>query len=76
MGCVGVTPLRARQAEELVRGHAMSEALLREAGEVAQQATDPLSDTRGSASYKRAMAGVYVRRALAQAWQRALGVAS
>jgi carbon-monoxide dehydrogenase medium subunit len=72
MGCVGVTPLRAHQAEQLVRGHALSDALLREAGAAAQEITDPLSDTRGSAAYKRSMAGVFVRRALGQAWQQAL----
>jgi carbon-monoxide dehydrogenase medium subunit len=73
MGCVGLTPLRARQAEDVVRGQTMSEALLREAGAAAQQVTDPLSDVRGSASYKRSMAAVYVLRALGQAWQQALG---
>jgi carbon-monoxide dehydrogenase medium subunit len=73
MGCVGLTPLRARQAEDVVRGQTMTEALLREAGAAAQQVTDPLSDVRGSASYKRSMAAVYVRRALGQAWQQALG---
>jgi carbon-monoxide dehydrogenase medium subunit len=72
MGCVGLTPLRARQAEAVVRGQQFSEALLHEAGAVAQQATDPLSDVRGSAAYKRSMAGVFVRRALTQAWQQAL----
>jgi carbon-monoxide dehydrogenase medium subunit len=72
MGCVGVTPLRARQAEDLVRGQPRSDELLRAAGAAAQEATDPLSDTRGSASYKRAMAGVFVRRALDQAWSQAL----
>jgi carbon-monoxide dehydrogenase medium subunit len=72
MGCVGVTPLRAHQAEQLVRGQDRSDALLREAGAAAQEITDPLSDTRGSAAYKRSMAGVFVRRALGQAWQQAL----
>lgn len=72
MGCVGLTPLRARQAEDIVRGQQFSDALLHEAGAAAQQATDPLSDVRGSAAYKRSMAGVFVRRALTQAWQQAL----
>ena len=72
MGSVGVTPLRAYQAEDVVRGHQRSDALLREAGVAAQQVTDPMSDTRGSAAYKRSMAGVFVRRALDQAWQEAL----
>jgi len=72
LGSLGATPLRATQAEAVVQGQRLSPELLREAGAVAQQHTDPLSDTRGSAEYKRAMAGVFVRRALEQAWQQAL----
>lgn len=71
LGSVGSTPLRATQAENVVRGQRLTPELLREAGAVAQQQTDPISDTRGSAEYKRAMAAVFVRRALEQAWQRA-----
>jgi carbon-monoxide dehydrogenase medium subunit len=76
MGCVGVTPLRAWQAEDIVRGQTQSDALLREAAAAAQSITDPLSDTRGSAAYKRAMAGVFVRRAVEQAWQQALNTST
>jgi carbon-monoxide dehydrogenase medium subunit len=72
MGCVASTPVRVPEAEALVRGHRLTPELAREAGALAQQVTDPISDTRGSAEYKRAMAGVFVRRALEQAWQRAL----
>jgi carbon-monoxide dehydrogenase medium subunit len=72
MGSVGVTPLRAPAAEDLLRGQQRTDALLQEAAAAAQQVTDPIGDTRGSADYKRAMAGVFVRRALAQAWQQAL----
>jgi carbon-monoxide dehydrogenase medium subunit len=71
MGSVASTPVRAAQAESLVRGQSLTPALTREAGNLAQQVTDPISDGRGSAEYKRAMAGVFVRRALEQAWQRA-----
>ncbi|MCH8017597.1 MAG: xanthine dehydrogenase family protein subunit M, partial [Acidobacteria bacterium] len=42
------------------------------AASVVQEHTDPISDSRGSADYKREMAGVCVRRALEQAWQRAI----
>jgi carbon-monoxide dehydrogenase medium subunit len=72
MGCVASTPVRAPEAETLVRGHRLTPDLAREAGALAQHATDPISDARGSAEYKRAMSGVFVRRALEQAWQRAL----
>ncbi len=75
MGCVGSTPLRAREAEALVNGQRLTPELAREVGVVAQRLTDPISDTRGSAEYKRAMAGVFVRRALEEAWQRAISPA-
>jgi aerobic carbon-monoxide dehydrogenase medium subunit len=71
MGCVASTPVRAAQAEALMRGQPFTPELGREAGSLAQQVTDPISDGRGSAEYKRAMAAVFVRRALEQAWQRA-----
>jgi aerobic carbon-monoxide dehydrogenase medium subunit len=74
MGCVASTPVRAPEAEALVRGQRLTPELARDAGALAQRVTDPLSDVRGSAEYKRAMAGVFVRRALEQAWQRALAV--
>jgi carbon-monoxide dehydrogenase medium subunit len=72
MGCVAPTPVRAKAAETLVQGQRLTPELAREAGAAAQQVTDPLTDARGSAEYKRAMAGVFVRRALEQAWERAL----
>jgi aerobic carbon-monoxide dehydrogenase medium subunit len=72
MGCVASTPVRAPEAEAVVRGQRLTPELAREAGSLAQQVTDPVSDGRGSSEYKRAMAGVFVRRALEQAWQRAL----
>jgi carbon-monoxide dehydrogenase medium subunit len=71
MACVAPTPVRAREAETLVRGQRLTPELAREAGAAAQRLTDPISDFRGSADYKRAMAGVFVRRALEQAWERA-----
>jgi carbon-monoxide dehydrogenase medium subunit len=73
MGCVASTPVRARSAEALLRGQLLTAELLREAGRAAEDATDPISDARGSAEYKRAMAGVFTRRALQQAWQQCSG---
>ena len=75
MGCVGPTPLRARTSEDLVRGQRLSPELSAAAASEAREVTDPLSDTRGSAAYKRSMAGVFVRRALEDAWQSALNAA-
>ena len=71
LGSVGVTPLRGRAAEALLSGERISEGLVEAAGEAVKAEVDPLSDHRGSAAYKRAMAAVMVRRALTQAWEAA-----
>ena len=71
LGCLAPTPLRAREAEEVLRGQEPRPEAIREAAEQAKEITDPLSDHRGSADYKREMAGVFVCRALEQALTRA-----
>ena len=67
LGAVGVTPLRARTAEAIVAGERIDEDVRRAAAEAVKGEVDPVSDHRGSAAYKREMAGVMVSRALAQA---------
>jgi len=67
LGSVGTTPIRAREAEAVLRGQPVKAEALREAAEKAKRAVDPISDFRGSAAYKREMAGVFVRRALEKA---------
>ena len=67
LGSVGVTPIRATQAEAVLRGQPVKVEALREAGEKAKGEVDPISDLRGSAGYKKEMVGVFVRRALEQA---------
>lgn len=70
LGSVGTTPVRAREAEAVLRGQPVKPEALREAGEKAKGEVDPISDLRGSAEYKREMAAVFVRRAL----EKALGL--
>ncbi len=67
LGSVGVTPIRAKEAEAVLRGQPVKAEALREAGEKAKGEVDPISDLRGSAGYKKEMVGVFVRRALEQA---------
>ncbi|HZD39888.1 MAG TPA: xanthine dehydrogenase family protein subunit M [Terriglobales bacterium] len=62
--------LRAKAAEEVLRGKELSDSLFREAGEMAATEVDPMDDNRGSAEYKREMVKVLVRRAAQQALQR------
>jgi aerobic carbon-monoxide dehydrogenase medium subunit len=67
LGSVGVTPIRATAAEAVLRGQPLKAEAFAEAGEKAKEAVDPISDFRGSAAYKKEMAGVFVRRALEKA---------
>jgi carbon-monoxide dehydrogenase medium subunit len=64
LGAAGPIPLRAREAERSLLGRRLDDAVIREAAALAAAATDPIDDLRGSAEYKRAMAGVWTERAL------------
>jgi carbon-monoxide dehydrogenase medium subunit len=69
IGSAGVTPVRATAAESILRGQRLTDEVLMEASATVKAQVDPLDDPRGSADYKRDMAGVFTRRALTQAWQ-------
>ncbi len=69
LGSVGVTPIRANAAEQLLRGQPLTDATIRAAAATVPAAVDPLDDHRGSAEYKREMAEVFTRRAVQQAVQ-------
>lgn len=63
----GPTPIRASGAEAILAGQRPNEALFREAGERASSELDPDSDVHASAEYRREIAAVLTRRALARA---------
>ena len=70
LNSVASTIVRAKRAEDVLRGQRLSDDLLREAGEIAATEVDPMDDNRGSADYKRDLVKVLVRRAAEQAIQR------
>ena len=67
LGAVGMTPIRARAAEDLLKGQPLTEDAIRSAAATVPEAVDPLDDFRGSADYKREMSAVFTRRAVTQA---------
>jgi CO/xanthine dehydrogenase FAD-binding subunit len=69
MGSVGPTPLRAKSAEKILIGEKPNDSLFETAKEAASADSRPILDFRGSAEYRRAMAGVLTQRTLAMAWQ-------
>jgi len=69
---VGDTPLRVREAEALVDGQSPSDAVFAEAAKkVGEAIEEPMSDVHASAEYRRDLAQVLTRRALAEALGRA-----
>ena len=64
LGSAGVTPIRAIQAEDLLRGQELTEETIRSSAAAVRDAVDPLDDFRGSGEYKRDMAEVFTRRAI------------
>jgi carbon-monoxide dehydrogenase medium subunit len=73
LGCVGLTAIRAKDAEAALRGQAITESTVATAMETARAAADPQSDMRGSADYKRALVAALVKRAIEVAVRRARG---
>ncbi|MDE2993786.1 MAG: xanthine dehydrogenase family protein subunit M [Chloroflexota bacterium] len=67
LGAVAPTPLRATAAEAAVRGQSLDAATLVAAGRLAAEVTNPISDVRSSAEYRRTMTDVLTQRALRQA---------
>ncbi len=64
LGAVGPMPLRAREAENLLQGNALSEDSITRAGGAVMNQVSPISDGRASAEYRREMSRILVQRAL------------
>ena len=71
LGAAAMVPVRARAVEAALAGKASDEKTIRDAAPLVVHAIDPIADFRGSAEYKREMAVVHVRRALAEAAAKA-----
>lgn len=68
---VGLDDGVATHTQAAIRGREPSEELFAEAGRVAARECDPVDDQRGSAAYKRHLAGELTSRALRRAVERA-----
>jgi len=75
LGAVAPTPIRAREAEEILIGRPLDENILAEAGQAAARAARPISDVRASAEYRREQCDLMTRRAVRLAVERARAAA-
>ena len=64
LGAAASVPLRIPAAEALLRGTALAELPADAAAAAVVESVDPVGDVRGSADYKRRMAGVWTARLL------------
>ena len=64
LGSVSPTIIHAKEAEQFLIGKQLTENVIEETGLLAQKAARPISDIRGSASYRKTMVKVVTRRAL------------
>ena len=67
----GVTALKAREAEDSLRGKKLDDAAMAEAARLAMSICKPAEDLRGRVEYKLAMSGAMTQRALRTARERA-----
>ncbi len=73
LGCVGLTPIRGKEAAAALVGKPLTEKSIASAVEAARASAEPQSDMRGSADYKRHLVGALVKRAIDAAARRARG---
>jgi aerobic carbon-monoxide dehydrogenase medium subunit len=68
---VGPTPVKARKAEDFLKGKKPDAAAIAQAGQLAADESQPSSDLRGPAEYKKGLVKELTRRALSRAVERA-----
>lgn len=68
---VGATPLKAKKAEDFLRGKKPDAANISQAAQLAADESQPSPDLRGPADYKKGLVKELTRRALSSALQRA-----
>lgn len=71
LGNAAPKPMRAKRAEEVLRGKKVTDSLLQEAGEIASTEGDPISDIHASAEYRQELIKVFVKRVGKEALSRA-----
>jgi carbon-monoxide dehydrogenase medium subunit len=64
LGAVAPTPLRVREAEEVLTGERLREPVIMKAAALAQKKAAPIDDVRGSSWYRNDMVAVLVERGL------------
>ena len=70
LGAVAAVPMRAKEAESVLRGQKVSQELIDKAGKAAAAESRPINDIRGSAEYRRNLVDVLTRRSMKAAIEK------
>jgi len=68
---VGPTPMKARKAEDSLRGKKLDGSTIAQAGQLAADESEPSADLRGPVEYKKSLVKELTKRALTRAVERA-----
>jgi carbon-monoxide dehydrogenase medium subunit len=71
LGAVAPTPIRAKKAEEALKGKELTDEAVGEAAARAAEEAAPISDVRSTAEYRRDVCKVFVRSLVRRAAERA-----
>ena len=66
LGAVAVTPILAPKAAEMLIGKELTDEVIEQAAQAAMDSCSPISDIRASKEYRKAMIGVFTKRAIRQ----------
>ncbi len=67
---VNAIPLRAKRAEDVLKGNKITDALIEQAAQFAAEDCSPSTDLRGDIEYKKALVKVLVKRMIHKAMDR------
>jgi len=73
LGAVAKTPLRAKKAEEILKGEKFGAHIVKQVSHMASEEIQPITDIRSNAWYRKEVSRIVVRDAINLAWTRAGG---
>lgn len=71
LGAAASTPLRAKEAEQMLTGRKIDAKLLEKAGEKASEECDPVSDIHATETYRRFLIKALTKKMVRKAWEQA-----
>lgn len=71
LGAVASTPVRAKKAEEIIRGQGLDSELMERAAQIASEESRPIDDIHSYAQYRKQMVKVLAKEAMKQAGEQA-----